>query len=227
MRAYIVLSLLIGARTEELRALLWSHVVAYDEARAAWLPVSRAAGSTTSSRPTSGDPSGKRAKPRPSSLGGRSSCPSAAWPRWACSRTPRTSHRRRRETTGRTRTSCSAHPTGTPLTAHNVRRDFRKVAEGGRTPGREWSLRKLRHSFVSVLSDSGIPIKDISRLVGHSNMVVTETVYRHQIRPVIMQGLRQWTRSLGISRSDTSSKITHKVFSQVGGTGFEPVTPRL
>ncbi|MEU5862782.1 hypothetical protein ABZ815_16510 [Nonomuraea sp. NPDC047529] len=30
MRAYIVLSLLIGARTEELRALLWSHVVAYD-----------------------------------------------------------------------------------------------------------------------------------------------------------------------------------------------------
>ncbi|MER5997604.1 hypothetical protein ABT120_03450 [Nonomuraea angiospora] len=41
MRAYIVLSLLIGARTEELRALLWSHVVAYDESRTAWLPVAQ------------------------------------------------------------------------------------------------------------------------------------------------------------------------------------------
>ncbi|WP_431998888.1 tyrosine-type recombinase/integrase [Sphaerimonospora mesophila] len=42
MRAYIVLSLLIGARTEELRALTWSHVVAYDEERQAWLPVAEA-----------------------------------------------------------------------------------------------------------------------------------------------------------------------------------------
>ncbi|MEU4226013.1 hypothetical protein AB0F17_17090 [Nonomuraea sp. NPDC026600] len=39
MRAYIIPSLPIGARTEKLRALLWLHVVAYDEAQAAWLPV--------------------------------------------------------------------------------------------------------------------------------------------------------------------------------------------
>jgi hypothetical protein len=29
---------------------------------------------------------------------------------------------------------------------------------------------------VSLLSDDDIPIEDISRLVGHSNAVVTETV---------------------------------------------------
>ncbi|MBO3746048.1 hypothetical protein J5X84_08225 [Streptosporangiaceae bacterium NEAU-GS5] len=46
----------------------------------------------------------------------------------------------------------------------------------------------MRHSFVSLLSDHDIPIEDISRLVGHSNTVVTETVYRHQIRPVIQEG---------------------------------------
>jgi integrase len=46
----------------------------------------------------------------------------------------------------------------------------------------------MRHSFVSLLSDSGVPIEDISRLVGHRNTVVTETVYRKQIRPVLMQG---------------------------------------
>ena len=35
-----------------------------------------------------------------------------------------------------------------------------------------------------------IPIESISRLVGHTNTVVTETVYRKQIRPVIQEGAR-------------------------------------
>ncbi|WP_435826445.1 tyrosine-type recombinase/integrase [Nonomuraea dietziae] len=87
--------------------------------------------------------------------------------------------------------------TGTPVTAHNVRRDFRKVVDAAGLTGREWSPRELRHSFVSVLSDSGVPIEDISRLVGHSNTVVTETVYRHQIRPVIMQGAEAIDRIFG------------------------------
>jgi integrase len=39
MHAYIVLALLTGARTEELRALRWSHVVAFDSERQEWLPV--------------------------------------------------------------------------------------------------------------------------------------------------------------------------------------------
>ncbi|MGW4792249.1 site-specific integrase [Nonomuraea sp. NPDC004297] len=87
--------------------------------------------------------------------------------------------------------------TGTPVTAHNVRRDFRKVVEAAGLTGREWSPRELRHSSVSVLSDSGVPIEDISRLVGHSNTVVTETVYRHQIRPVIMQGAAAMDKIFG------------------------------
>jgi integrase len=40
--AYIILSLLTGVRTEEARALLWSHVVAWDEDSASWLPVTEA-----------------------------------------------------------------------------------------------------------------------------------------------------------------------------------------
>lgn len=39
IRAYIVVSLLSGARTEEVRALQWSHVVAYDEKTQAWRSV--------------------------------------------------------------------------------------------------------------------------------------------------------------------------------------------
>ena len=51
-----------------------------------------------------------------------------------------------------------------------------------------WTPRELRHSFVSLLSDAGVPVEAISRLVGHSGTSVTELVYRHQIRPVIQTG---------------------------------------
>jgi hypothetical protein len=43
-------------------------------------------------------------------------------------------------------------------------------------------------AFVSLLSDSGVPVEGISRLVGHSGTTVTEEVYRKQIRPVIQTG---------------------------------------
>ena len=77
---------------------------------------------------------------------------------------------------------------GTAMSAGNVRRDVRKIIEKAGLRGTDWTPREMRHSFVSLLSDSGVPIEDISRLVGHRNTVVTEMVYRKQIRPVLMQG---------------------------------------
>jgi hypothetical protein len=65
---------------------------------------------------------------------------------------------------------------------------FHVVAFRGLRRGTEWTPRELRHSFVSLLSAHDIPIENISRLVGHTNTVVTETVYRKQIRPVIQDG---------------------------------------
>ncbi|GAA1775357.1 tyrosine-type recombinase/integrase [Streptomonospora arabica] len=53
---------------------------------------------------------------------------------------------------------------------------------------KEWTPRELRHSFVSLMSDSGVPLEDIARLVGHSGTAVTEAVYRKEIRPVITGG---------------------------------------
>jgi site-specific recombinase XerD len=52
----------------------------------------------------------------------------------------------------------------------------------------EWTPRKLRHSFVPLLSDRGVPLEVILRLVGHSGTAVTEEVYRKRIRPVIQTG---------------------------------------
>ena len=45
-----------------------------------------------------------------------------------------------------------------------------------------------RHCFVSLLSDRGVRLEVISRLVGHPGTAVTEEVYRKQIRPVIQTG---------------------------------------
>jgi len=77
---------------------------------------------------------------------------------------------------------------GTPLSPENVRRDFRKAIKDAAGNAQAWTPRELRHSFVSLLSDSGIPVEEISRLVGHKSTVVTELVYRKQIRPVVQSG---------------------------------------
>ena len=48
--------------------------------------------------------------------------------------------------------------------------------------------RELRHSFVSLLSNGGIRIEEIADLMGHAGTRVTEAVYRHELRPVLLNG---------------------------------------
>ncbi|WP_267461540.1 tyrosine-type recombinase/integrase [Pseudonocardia abyssalis] len=82
-----------------------------------------------------------------------------------------------------------ASETGTDLDAANVRRGFRRVASAAGLDAAAWTPRELRHSFVSLLSDEGVPIEQIARLVGHAGgSTVTETVYRKQLRPIIDDG---------------------------------------
>ena len=76
---------------------------------------------------------------------------------------------------------------GTQLDAADVRRSLRTICMKAGI-GKEWTPRELRHTFVSLLSDNGMAIDEISRLMDHSSSNVTETVYRHQIRPVITTG---------------------------------------
>jgi Phage integrase family len=127
---------------------------------------------------------------------------------------------------------------GTPLGARNVQRDFRKVIDAAGLPGREWTPRELRQSFVSLLSDAKVPMEVIARLVGHRSTTVTETVYRKQLRPVIEGGASVMYRIFP-PRGRTGSLVTQLVtqrgppetpagrFWLVGATGIEPVTPRL
>ncbi|MEV5495621.1 tyrosine-type recombinase/integrase [Nonomuraea fuscirosea] len=188
IRAYILLSLLTGARTEEVRALTWPHVVAFDERRQAWLPVQEIgwdhrefAVYVWRSVRKKGDT--KTVKSRRT----------LKMPARAVNalRLLSEAQDKVRTTAGDSWTHTGlvfCTKTGTPLTATNVRRDFRKVLDNAGLTAAEWTPRELRHSFVSLLSDSGVPIEDISRLVGHATTVVTETVYRFQLRPVLLEG---------------------------------------
>jgi hypothetical protein len=61
---------------------------------------------------------------------------------------------------------------------------------------------------VSLLSDSGVPIEEISRLVGHKSTLVTETIYRKQLRPVIQSGATVMDRLFTTNGSQFGSQGT-------------------
>lgn len=178
MGAYVVVALLTGARTEELRELTWSHVYLSDSDQVddlshlmVWHSV-RATGDTKTKK----------------------SRRSLALPR-RCVDALRAQKARQDVAAGgaggRWRGDLDLVFTrmyGTPYDASGMRRGFRKVALAAGLDAANWTPRELRHSFVSLLSDGGMPIEQISRLVGHSGTSVTELIYRKQIRPIVQDG---------------------------------------
>ncbi|GAA1402685.1 site-specific integrase [Kitasatospora putterlickiae] len=180
MHAYIVVSLLTGARTEELRALTWDHVFLKGQP-AATPPVPPYMAVWRSVR-ASGDTKTQKSR-RTIALPAR--CVEALWDHWVDQGWDRLAVGDKWEENNLVFHSA----VGTELDPSHVRRAFRAAigtAEG--INAADWTPRELRHSFVSLLSDSGVPLEEISRLVGHSSTAVTEEVYRHQIRPVIQTG---------------------------------------
>lgn len=172
MHCYIAVSLLTGARTEELRALRWEnvHLDASPPHIEVWRSV-RAGGDTKT----------------------RKSRRSLALPALAV---VRLKEHKARQAEARLRAAHWVDPglvfatsAGTGMNANNVIRDFRKALE--KVPGikpDDWTPREMRHSFVSLLSDSGLTIEQIADLVGHKETKTTELVYRHRLRPVIQTG---------------------------------------
>ena len=170
---YIVLSLLTGARTEELRALDWVHVNL--DARTAYLEVWR-------SVREGGDTKTKNSK---RTLALPELCVEALRRQRAQQAAERLAAGDRWLDTGLVFTTAF----GTAIDAANVRRDFRRALRlvPGLAPD-DWTPRELRHSFVSLLSNADVPVEQISQLVGHRGTTVTELVYRHQLKPVLQTG---------------------------------------
>ncbi|MFE1232715.1 tyrosine recombinase XerC [Streptomyces sp. NPDC058745] len=178
--AYIVVALLTGARTEEMRALTWDHVFLRGDPDAV-PPVPPHIAVWRSVRST-GDTKTKKSR-RTLALPAR--CVDALWQQFEEQGWDRLAAGDQWTEKGLVFSSA----TGTELDSTNVRRAFRQAITGAEgVDAKEWTPRELRHSFVSLLSDSGVPLEEISRLVGHSGTAVTEAVYRKQIRPVIQTG---------------------------------------
>jgi integrase len=192
LHAYVVLSLLVGIRTEEARALRWDHVVSWVDDSAGWQPVTAAGFDPARasedqyaiyvwrSERHGGDTKTEKSR-RTLALPQR--CVEAL--------------RQHMERQGKERLRAGelwqehglvfASRIGTPLTANNVIRAFRIITKKA-GHGEDWVPREMRHTFVSVLSANGVPVESIALLAGHERSATTESVYRHEIRPALTQG---------------------------------------
>jgi integrase len=165
--AYIALSLGTGIRTEEARALLWEHVDLGDPHATPPRPASIAVWRSVRAHGDTKTPSSRR------TLG----LPAIAVDALA----------QLQQHEGRVTGPVFATRDGGELDAANVRREFRAAVKSAGIDG-TWTPRELRHTFVSLLSDSGVPVEEIARLAGHATSRTTEIVYRHQLRPVMEKG---------------------------------------
>jgi integrase len=189
LEAYVVVSVLTGARTEELRALTWAHV-----------DLDGSPDAESTSRPPSvqvwrsvrGDGDTKTRKSR-RTLALPARCVVAL-------RRHRDAQQKACAESGREWSADAlvfSTASGRALDAANVRRGLRSVARRAGLAAEEWTPRELRHSFVSLLSQSGTPIEVIADLMGHEGTRVTEAVYRHQLRPVLLDGAVAMDRLFG------------------------------
>ncbi|MFB4298443.1 tyrosine recombinase XerC [Actinomadura sp. NTSP31] len=199
LHAYVEVSLLTGVRTEEARALRWDHVVAWvDEEE--WRPVVKAgfdhdrfAIYVWRSVRAGGDTKTEKSR-RTLEL------PLRAAEALRKHHTRQAAQRLKVGEVWQDNGLVFCSTSGRPLDAANVRRAFRLITKKAGI-GETWSPRELRHSFVSIMSDGGLPIEAIADLCGHSSPAVTGEVYRHQLRPVITKGAEVVDAVFGPSKS--------------------------
>ena len=165
--AYIALSLGTGIRTEEARAMYWEAVDFGDPAATPPRPPNVAVWHSVRQHRDTKTPRSRRTLRIPA----------------IAADALRDLQQRERRSAG----PVFATRDGGELDAANVRREFRAAVRAAGIPG-TWTPRELRHTFVSLMSDSGVPVEDIARLAGHANSRTTELVYRHQLRPIMEKG---------------------------------------
>lgn len=71
------------------------------------------------------------------------------------------------------------HPDGNYIRPDTVTKAVRRLAK--KAGFSRVSLHTLRHSYGSQLISAGVPLTTVSKLLGHSNVYVTATVYAHAL----------------------------------------------
>ena len=177
LHAYVVLFLVCGARTEELRAVTWADV----DLQAGVLSVVRSVRDA--------------GKLKTVKSHRRLALPALAVSALQAHKLAQARMRREAAELWQENDLVFCSEVGTPLDHHNVRHAFAKITETAGV-GTGWTPRELRHSFVSILSDDGTSIEKISDLMGHSGTAVTEGVYRHDVA-VLSDHVEPFDRLLG------------------------------
>jgi integrase len=168
LEALFVISITLGLRPGELRKLTWDHVDLDRGVVHVWRSASQ-----------SGDTKTPRSK-RSLEL------PKRAIAALTVHKARQANERRTAGGAWHDNDLVFCHENGDPYTSDQLNWRFSKMTRKAGI-GR-WHAHEGRHTAVSIMSSSGVPIQDISDTVGHKSTHVTETVYRHVIVPEIRGG---------------------------------------
>jgi integrase len=166
--AYVVLSLLVGIRTEEARALRWDHVVTWVDDSAGWQPVTAAGFDPARAGEDRYAIYVWRSERHGGDTKTEKSRRTLALPQ-RCVEALREHMKRQEKERLRAGELWQEHGLvfssriGTPLSANNVIRAFRIITKKAGL-GEDWVPREMRHTFVSVLSANGVPVESIALL---------------------------------------------------------------
>ena len=91
------------------------------------------------------------------------------------------------------------------VTDYGTRKWMRKACRDAGIP--DYSPHDLRHRRISLLLGQGIPVKDVSLLVGHSRASMTLDVYDH-VMPLTEIPVETWTRLVGRAQLGVRNAVT-------------------
>lgn len=83
-----------------------------------------------------------------------------------------------------------ATPWGTPLLSGNVLRDFRKLLARAGVPV-HYRMHDLRHTAASHLLADGVPLPEVSQILGHASPAITARLYAHAVKRTRGSAFRQ------------------------------------
>jgi integrase len=72
-------------------------------------------------------------------------------------------------------------PFGKPIDTANYRHALSRITTKAGLG--HWHPHELRHSAASLLAAQGVPLKDVSELLGHSSIRITGDTYQHLFEP--------------------------------------------
>ena len=101
-------------------------------------------------------------------------------------------------------------PIGTPLDPDNASHLFKTLAR--RAGLGDWHIHELRHSAATILLSQGVPLEQVSRILGHASIRITSDIYGH----LTTEHLRGATETMGsflsgLKKSSVSQSVSKTV----------------